>query len=131
MNKNHLEKQLPSYDQSSHHKEEPLNSIENESNGLRKTSNRVMRTNLIELLENKESNNLENIQKESYYEPNQENDLDNYLFKQSGYELQTNPPLFNLTSNHDPKKGNPFEQEDGNPDDFDDDSDDFNVDDLP
>ena len=132
INKNLSENQLPPYNQSSNHRGSPFNSSEKDNNVQRKPSNRVMRTNLIELLENKESNNIDiNKSKESYNEPNQENDLDNYLFKQSGYELQTNPPLFNLTSHQEPKKENPFEQEDGSPDDFDDDSDEFRVDDLP
>ena len=132
INKNLSENQLPSYNQSSNHRGSPFNSSEKDNNVQRKPSNRVMRTNLIELLENKESNNIDtNKSKESYNEPNQENDLDNYLFKQSGYELHTNPPLFNLTSHQEPKKENPFEQEDGSPDDFDDDSDEFRVDDLP
>ena len=131
INKNLSENQLPSYNQSSNHRGSPFNSSEKDNNVQRKPSNRVMRTNLIELLENKESNNIDtNKSKESYNEPNQENDLDNYLFKQSGYELHTNPPLFNLTSHQEPKKENPFEQEDGSPDDFDDDSDEFRVDDL-
>lgn len=132
INKNLSENQLPPYNHSSNHRGSPFNSSEKDNNVQRKPSNRVMRTNLIELLENKESKNIDtNKSKESYNEPNQENDLDNYLFKQSGYELQTNPPLFNLTSHQEPKKENPFEQEDGSPDDFDDDSDEFRVDDLP